>query len=125
MGFLSILGWLNPKRLLMLGAAILIALALYKTVDFIDEKYQLEKEVFRQEVVIQQQEITIGALRTELFLAEEATRVAEETLDAERARGIALEAARQRALQVAPEDNGAVAPVLLDTLDVIRGRVQQ
>ena len=125
MGFLSILGWLNPKRILMLGAAIILMVGLWKAAAFINEKYELEKEVFRQEVVIQQQEIRIDALIVERDLAQEAVIVAEETLDAERARAIALEAARQRARSVAPEDNGAVAPVLLDALDVIRQRGEQ
>lgn len=125
MGFLSILGWLNPKRLLMLGAAILVSVALYKSVDFIDEKYQLEKDVFVKELVIEQQQITINGLIVERDLAVNAALAAEEVLDAERARAIAIASARERARNVASEDNGPVAPVLLDALDVIRDRVNQ
>lgn len=120
MSVLAFLGWFNPKRLLMLGGAIVLAYTVYTAAVFIDEKYELENQVLLQSVTIQQNAITIGGLKTELELANDATLVAEETLDAERARSIGIEAARQRALQVSPEDNGSVAPVLLDALDTIR-----
>lgn len=121
----GIIGWFNPKRLLMLGGAIVLTIGMVKVVNFVDAKYELEKEVFRQEIVIEQKDIEINGLKIERDLAQEATLLAEENLDAERARGIALEAARQRALQVTPEDNGEVAPVLLDALDTIRERAPQ
>lgn len=120
MSVLAFLGWFNPKRLLMLGGAIVLAYTVYTAAVFIAEKYELENQVLLQSVTIQQNAITIGGLKTELELANDATLVAEETLDAERARSIGIEAARQRALQVSPEDNGSVAPVLLDALDTIR-----
>lgn len=125
MGFLSLLSWLDPKRVLMLGAAILVGVLLWQGASFIDEKYQLENEVFRQEVVLAQNEITINGLRVELDLATEAALRAEQILEQERLRAVEIEQARQRALSVAPEDNGAVAPVLLDGLDVIRERINR
>jgi len=120
MNILALLSWFNPKRLLVLGGALVLMYVVYMATLFIAEKYELENQVRMQRTVIQQNQIRIDGLVTSLNLANEATAVAEEILNSEIQRSVEIESARQRALQVDPEDNGAVAPVLLDALDTIR-----
>lgn len=119
---LGIVGWFNPKRLLMLGAAIVVSVGIYKVVDFVDDKYKLEQQVFEQQVVIQQRDATIRTKEIQLEAAREAARIAEQTLEEARKRAVAFEGARTRVINTNPDQDAPIAPVVEEALDIIRAR---
>jgi hypothetical protein len=122
LGFKKLLEWFNPKRLLMLLGGVVLAIALYFAVGFVDDKYALEQEVFEQTLVIQQRDASIETMGLQLAAARAATVAAEAALAAERDRAAEFTTARENVLNAAPADDGEVAPVLENALDAIRAR---
>ena len=116
------LAWLTPTRLINGLKVIAVSGALYLVVDFVRDHIKLQQEVFQQEIQIQQLNASNETLKEQAQFARAAQKIAEETLQAERDRAVDFEEARQRVLNSASQDDGAVAPVLEDALDFIRDR---
>ena len=112
----------NPKYLLYLGAAILVAFMLWKGYNFVDNALENTRVIEQQKIELQLQDNeinTLKAIREQAIKAEElAAEARAEAEESERA----LEELRRRILESGDENDGLLAPVLQDTLRDIRNR---
>jgi hypothetical protein len=111
----------NLKTILYGAGGIALGYAIYVGASFIAEKFELEQELTRLELVIDDYEEDIAVLvaaaaqKDRAIATADAVRIElEETRDA-------YEAIQRDAINVKEEDDGTVAPVLRRTLDALDG----
>lgn len=113
--------WLNPRRLLYIAGAIVLALMVWKAAVFIDAKYEAEAEIITLQQQLDDRDEAIRILNRSIAQRE----AAQEAADAARVqidtRRESIEEIRRNAAAAKEEDNGALAPVLRDALRALDG----
>ncbi len=112
----------DPKKLLYLGGAILAGFLLLKVYTFVDTAIDNAALVERQRIELQLKDDELATQQLLLDQAEEAARMSEMArLEAER-RESEIRQIRDAILQSGDDRDGAIAPVLSDTLRALRER---
>lgn len=122
-GWSSLLGLLtDPKKLLYIGGAILVGFIAWEAFKFVNTAIDNAALVAEQAITIQLHE---GEIETQQALIEQAKRTAaiseQARLEAER-RESELRQIRDAAIRAEDGSDGAIAPVLGDTLRALRDR---
>lgn len=121
-GVLSIFGWLNPKRLMIIGASLVLGWVAIQAVQFVNRAIEDREQVILLEV---KNQALAENLRTKQLLLEAQSRItelAEEALQREKEISQDFLDAIGNTIDVPPEFDGPVAPVLEDTLEFLRQR---
>lgn len=117
----AIVGWFNPQRLLYTVAAIMVAGLVWKATDFVSDKYAAEALVIELQQKVEDRDEALSILNKQLAQREQAQETADAVRDLVDTRRESIEEMRRAAASVKEEDDGALAPVLLDTLRSIDG----
>jgi len=115
------LSWLNPKRLAYLAGALVAVYLSVQVVGFVNTAVDNAALVEQQKITIQLQ---AGELETQEALREQAERaqlIAEAARVEAETRESELRQIRDAAIRAEDEDDGAIAPVLGETLRALRG----
>lgn len=120
----SVLSFLNPRRLMIAGAALLAAWLAWQVWGFVDQALEDRETVIQQQLTIELRESEIETLQTRMAQAEEARRIAEIARRQAEEREGELRQIRDAAVGAGDERDGEIAPVLGDTLRALRDGVR-
>lgn len=116
-----VIGWLNPRRLLYIAVALVLAFMVWKAAAFIDAKYEAEAEVAELQQQLDARDEAIRILNQSIAQRAEAQKAADAARDQIDTRRESIEEIRRNAAAAKEEDNGALAPVLRDALRSLDG----
>lgn len=118
---LSALGWLNPKRLLMIAGAALLAFVVWQGAVFVDSKYEAEARVLQLEADVKSKDEAIRILNMAAAQRESAQKTADAALAEIETQNDVIDEIRRKAAAASADQNGDLAPVLRDALMAIDG----
>lgn len=118
---LSALGWLNPKRLLYIAGAALLAFVVWQGANFIDAKYEAEARVVQLEADVKSRDEAIKILKVAAAQRASAQQTADAAQAEVEAQNDVIDEIRRKAAAASADQNGDLAPVLRDALMEIDG----